>query len=130
MKNITVSVDEETYRRARIKAAEEDTSVSALVKRFLADFASSGEARPGVAESARALGGDAAPPRKGARGDARRQLQLMEELWADLSRDEAAFDSPAWHEDAVRETAARFEAGEEKPLDWAAAKRQLRKRAK
>lgn len=39
MKNITVSVDDDTYRRARIKAAEQDTSVSALVKRFLADLA-------------------------------------------------------------------------------------------
>ncbi|MGP0057748.1 MAG: hypothetical protein ACLPID_00465 [Beijerinckiaceae bacterium] len=35
MKNITVSLDDETYRRARIKAAEMDTSVSALVKKFL-----------------------------------------------------------------------------------------------
>jgi hypothetical protein len=41
MKNITVSVDEDTYRRARIKAAEQDTSVSALVKRFLSELASS-----------------------------------------------------------------------------------------
>ena len=39
MKNITVSVDDDTYRRARRKAAEQDTSVSALVKRFLAQFA-------------------------------------------------------------------------------------------
>ena len=39
MKNITVSVDDETYRRARIKAAERDTSVSALVKRFLVELA-------------------------------------------------------------------------------------------
>jgi hypothetical protein len=39
MKNITVSVDDETYRRARMKAAERDTSVSALVKRFLAELA-------------------------------------------------------------------------------------------
>jgi plasmid stability protein len=40
MKNITVSVDDETYRRARIKAAEHDTSVSALVRRFLSELAS------------------------------------------------------------------------------------------
>lgn len=39
MKNITVTVDDETYRRARIKAAELDTSVSALVKRYLLDLA-------------------------------------------------------------------------------------------
>jgi hypothetical protein len=38
MKNITVSVDEQTYRRARVKAAELDTSVSALVKQFLAEL--------------------------------------------------------------------------------------------
>jgi hypothetical protein len=41
MKNITVTVDDETYRRARIKAAERDTSVSALVKHFLAELAGS-----------------------------------------------------------------------------------------
>ena len=39
MKNITVSVDDETYRRARIAAAEHDTSVSALVKQFLVGLA-------------------------------------------------------------------------------------------
>jgi hypothetical protein len=39
VKNITVTVDDETYRRARIKAAERDTSVSALVKRFLTELA-------------------------------------------------------------------------------------------
>lgn len=35
MKNITIAIDDETYRRARLKAAERGTSVSALVKRFL-----------------------------------------------------------------------------------------------
>ena len=40
MKNITVSVDEDVYRRAQIKAAERDTSVSALVKEFLVELAS------------------------------------------------------------------------------------------
>jgi predicted transcriptional regulator len=40
MKNITVSLDDETYRRARVIAAERDTSVSALVKQFLAELAS------------------------------------------------------------------------------------------
>ncbi len=40
MKNITVSLDEEIYRRARMIAAQRDTSVSALVKQFLLDLAS------------------------------------------------------------------------------------------
>ena len=35
MKNITVSVSDEIYRRARIRAAELGTSVSALVAEFL-----------------------------------------------------------------------------------------------
>ena len=39
MKNITVTVDDETYRKARMKAAEQDTSVSALVKNFLTELA-------------------------------------------------------------------------------------------
>jgi plasmid stability protein len=39
MKNITVSVDDDTYRQARIKAAERDTSVSALVRQFLTELA-------------------------------------------------------------------------------------------
>ena len=39
MKNITVSLDDDTYRRARVKAAELDTSVSALVKKYLVELA-------------------------------------------------------------------------------------------
>ena len=35
MKNLTVSVPDHVYRQARIKAAERDTSVSALVREFL-----------------------------------------------------------------------------------------------
>jgi len=42
MKNITVSVDDETYRTARIRAAEHDTSVSAMVREFLQDIANGG----------------------------------------------------------------------------------------
>jgi hypothetical protein len=43
MKNITVSVDDETYREARIKAAQMDTSVSELVRTYLKSL-SSGDA--------------------------------------------------------------------------------------
>ena len=35
MRNITVSVDDDTYRRSRVRAAELDTSVSALVRTYL-----------------------------------------------------------------------------------------------
>lgn len=38
MKNITVSVDDEIYHRARIKAAEEKRSVSAVVREALVAY--------------------------------------------------------------------------------------------
>jgi uncharacterized protein YdaU (DUF1376 family) len=40
VKNITVSLDDETYRQARMIAAQRNTSVSALVKRFLLELGS------------------------------------------------------------------------------------------
>lgn len=38
MKNITIALDDETYRKARIAAAQRDASVSALVKKYLLDL--------------------------------------------------------------------------------------------
>ena len=35
MKNITVSLPDDVYRRARVRAAKQDASVSALVREFL-----------------------------------------------------------------------------------------------
>ncbi len=58
------------------------------------------------------------------------KLRLMEALWEDLSRDDADVESPAWHGEALRETATRRSRGEEKVLDWQEAKAQLRKNKK
>jgi hypothetical protein len=55
------------------------------------------------------------------------KLKLMETLWADLSREDAEFESPAWHADALRETSERRVRGEETLLDWEQAKTKLRK---
>lgn len=55
MRNITVSLDDETYRRARLIAAERDTSVSALVKQFLVDLASGGSERERLKQEEREL---------------------------------------------------------------------------
>ena len=35
MKNITLKIDDETYRKARMRAASEGTSISAMVREFL-----------------------------------------------------------------------------------------------
>ncbi len=39
MKNITLKVDDETYRQARLKAAALGTSVSAMVRSYLSSMA-------------------------------------------------------------------------------------------
>jgi len=57
------------------------------------------------------------------------KLRAMEELWELLTGEESRFESPDWHDKALQETAARRKAGEEQPIDWAAAKQELRKRA-
>jgi hypothetical protein len=54
------------------------------------------------------------------------KLKLMETLWTELSRDEAELESPAWHAEALRETAERRARGEEATIDWEQAKAKLR----
>jgi plasmid stability protein len=41
VRNITVSLPDDIYRHARVRAAERDTSVSAVVREFLTSFARS-----------------------------------------------------------------------------------------
>ena len=57
------------------------------------------------------------------------KLQALEAIWADLSKDAAAVESPPWHEDVLKETQARTSAGQEQILDWPEAKRKLRDRS-
>lgn len=58
------------------------------------------------------------------------KLRAMEELWESLSTDATKLEPPAWHGDALRETEQRHEAGQEQPVDWATAKRELREHRK
>jgi DNA-binding IclR family transcriptional regulator len=39
VKNVTVSLSDEVYRKARVKAAERNTSLSSLVRQFLESLA-------------------------------------------------------------------------------------------
>ena len=57
------------------------------------------------------------------------KLRAMEEIWTDLSRDEAKFDSPAWHADALREAEHAIVSGTAKFVDWEEAKARLRRKA-
>jgi len=55
VKNVTVSLDEQTYRRARVAAAERGTSLSALVRAFLEELGSSETETERLKKSERAL---------------------------------------------------------------------------
>jgi hypothetical protein len=57
------------------------------------------------------------------------KLRAMEELWADLSQDEAAIDSPAWHGEVLFETETLVREGKAKFSDWGDAKRRIRRKA-
>jgi len=54
------------------------------------------------------------------------KLRAMEMIWADLSRNEAQWESPAWHEDVLRDREAKIKSGKESFMDWETAKKQLR----
>lgn len=56
------------------------------------------------------------------------KLKVMEALWKDLSSDEEMYNSPAWHEDALKETETRMNSGVEEIVDWGIAKKNLRKK--
>lgn len=53
----------------------------------------------------------------------------MEAPWDDLSRDPETLESPAWHEDVLRERQESLDAGEDEFVDWEQAKADIRSRA-
>ena len=57
------------------------------------------------------------------------KLRAMEALWADLSQDEDRFESPAWHEQALREAERAAKNGKAKFTDWEEAKKRIRRKA-
>ncbi|MCY3599144.1 MAG: hypothetical protein OXH46_12175 [Gemmatimonadetes bacterium] len=78
MRNITVSVDEETHRMARVRAAELDTSVSALVRGYLRSLA---------AEDGVAAGGDS----RAVETPNERRRRLLKELREDIRATSGGF---------------------------------------
>lgn len=78
MKNITVSVDEGTYRLARIRAAEMDTSVSALVRSYLMSLV-------------RDRDGDTASGSKFVESERERRRRLLKETLEDIRATRGGF---------------------------------------
>ena len=56
------------------------------------------------------------------------KLDLMETLWADLSRDEKKLESPAWHKAVLEDREEAFKAGKVTASDWEQANKRIRKR--
>ncbi len=58
------------------------------------------------------------------------KLQVMEELWIDLTRNENDYPSPDWHKDVLELREKRVSEGKEGYLDWESEKKNLRKLSK
>jgi len=57
------------------------------------------------------------------------KLRAMEALWADLSKDDDRFESPAWHAQELREAERAMENRKAKFSDWDEAKKRIRRKA-
>ncbi|MGC2625734.1 MAG: addiction module protein [Candidatus Udaeobacter sp.] len=57
------------------------------------------------------------------------KLRAMEALWADLSKDDDGFESPAWHAQALREAERAVKTGKARFNDWDEAKKRIRRKA-
>jgi hypothetical protein len=55
------------------------------------------------------------------------KIMALEAIWEDLSRSEAGFESPSWHQEELAATEQRVKSGKEQPVDWEQAKKRLRK---
>jgi putative addiction module component (TIGR02574 family) len=56
------------------------------------------------------------------------KLQTMETLWQSLSSRPEAVESPAWHENELRDREQDIESGKSKFIDWEKAKAEIRGR--
>lgn len=54
------------------------------------------------------------------------KLDLMETLWADLTRDEEEFESPAWHKTILEDRERAFKASKVTISDWEQAQKRIR----
>ena len=79
MKNITISVDDELYRQARIKAAERSESISSLFRTFLTRLTASpgGESELERLQRESALGSTRVPRRLSGNSETGHQAHVV-----------------------------------------------------
>jgi hypothetical protein len=56
------------------------------------------------------------------------KLQTMEALWESLSSNPGAVESPAWHEEELREREEKIASGESRFINWEDAKADIHRR--
>lgn len=56
------------------------------------------------------------------------KLQVMEEIWSDISAPASGYSPPDWHGDILKERKKRIDAGEIGFTDWETAKEDIKKR--
>ncbi len=57
------------------------------------------------------------------------KLELMEAIWDDLAKHDETLESPAWHEEVLKDREKALAAGKATVSDWKEAKRRIRKNA-
>jgi plasmid stability protein len=72
--NLTLTIDEQVLRRARIRAMQHGTSVNALVRDYITRLAGESEAADGVAEFLGIVSGSGASSGQGGRRWTREEL--------------------------------------------------------
>ncbi|MEP6604202.1 MAG: addiction module protein [Spartobacteria bacterium] len=58
---------------------------------------------------------------------AEEKVRTMESLWESLSANPEAVESPAWHEEELRERERKIASGETKFINWEDAKADIRR---
>ena len=54
------------------------------------------------------------------------KITIMEQIWADLTREEDSIEIPDWHFQELEKTEKRINEGKEHFLDWESAKEAIR----
>ena len=55
------------------------------------------------------------------------KLNLMEAIWDDITKNEPAFESPAWHEEVLKDRDKACASGSTTVSEWNDAKKRIRK---
>ncbi len=56
------------------------------------------------------------------------KILAMEKIWDDLCRTENVVSSPSWHDEVLRAREKMIEVGEDRFVDWNAAKRDIKRK--